>query len=160
MKAASLSDIKKELLTRPPKEIYDICLCLAKFSKENKELLTYLLYEKENEAKYIKVIKLETEQQFDEINNKTPYFVKKSIRKILRILKKSIKYSKIKTTEADLLLHFCRTLINYHPKLKYDKVLFNIYTRQLEIVKKAISKLHEDLQYDYFNEIEEINSKL
>lgn len=160
MKAASLSDIKKELSTKPPKEVYELCLNLAKFSKENKELLTYLLYEKENEAKYIEMIKLEMEQQFIEINHKTPYFIKKSIRKILRLLKKSIKYSKIKTTEADLLLHFCRTLINYHPKLKYDKVLFNIYARQLELVKKAISKLHEDLQYDYLNEIDEINGRL
>ena len=53
MKAASLSDIKKELTTKPPKEVYELCLNLAKFSKENKELLTYLIYEKENEAKYI-----------------------------------------------------------------------------------------------------------
>ena len=160
MKAASLSEIKKELNTRSPSEVKEMCLTIAKFKKENKELLTYLLYEKDDEASYIEVVKEEIEQQFEDINKKSNYFIKKSTRKILRNTKKYIRYSKIKTTEADLLIHFCKTLKVHNPRLKYDTVLYNIHNRQLELIRKAISTLHPDIRFDYENEIEELIKNL
>jgi len=39
MKAASISELKQELQNISAKEITDICLRLARFKKENKELL-------------------------------------------------------------------------------------------------------------------------
>ena len=45
MKAAKVSEIKKDLKRKTQPELLDLCLHLAKFKKENKELLTYLLYE-------------------------------------------------------------------------------------------------------------------
>lgn len=156
MKAASLSDIKKEVSFKSAKELQEICLKIGKYSKENKELLTYLLFEKDDEYKYIEMIKLEVEKNFNEINTTTPYYYKKKTRKILRILKKNIKFSKIKTTEAELLIHFCKILKRNNPSLDKDKVLLNIYNRQVSLIKKAISSLHEDLQYDYEIDIENL----
>ncbi|MEN8139402.1 MAG: hypothetical protein ABFR62_13330 [Bacteroidota bacterium] len=40
--------------------------------------------------------------------------------------------------------------------IKNDNALFNTYKRQVESVKKAISNLHEDLQFDYERELEKI----
>ena len=40
---------------------------------------------------------------------------------------------------------------------KQSKQMINIYDRQLAAVKKAISTLHEDLQYDFNLEIEELD---
>ena len=160
MKAASLSQIKKELTTRSQKDIEQMCLTLAKFKKENKELLTYLLYEKDDEASYIEVVKEEIETQFDEMNKKTPYFIKKSTRKVLRNVKKYIRYSKIKTTEADLLIHFCKALQEHNPRLKFDTVMLNIHNRQIELIRKAVTTLHVDLQFDYENEIEALEDNL
>lgn len=160
MKSASLSEIKKELAIRSPQEIKEFCLTLAKFKKENKELLTYLLYEKDDEASYIESVKEEIETQFEAINKKSSYFVNKSTRKILRITKKYIRYSKIKTTEADLLLHFCRILQEHNPRLKYDTVLYAIHNRQIELIQKAVATLHSDLQFDYESEIEELIENL
>ena len=57
MKAASLSELKKELSSRPPQELLELCLRLTKFKKENKELLTYLLYEASNEPAFVKSVK-------------------------------------------------------------------------------------------------------
>ena len=37
-----------------------------------------------------------------------------------------------------------------------NKMLTNMYHRQLELALKAISKLHEDLQFDYNVMIEEL----
>ena len=49
MKAASIAELKKTLVRTETGELLDICLRLARFKKENKELLTYLLYLSENE---------------------------------------------------------------------------------------------------------------
>ncbi len=104
MKAATVSELKKELQTRSEKELMALCLRLSKFKKENKELLTYLLYESADEMGYIRTVQLEIDEQFSEINTKTYYFIKKSVRKILRNIKKYIRYSGKKQTEVELLL--------------------------------------------------------
>ena len=155
MKAATVSDIKKELKTRPHEELVELCLRLSKFKKENKELLTYLLYEAIDEDSYVVTIKEEISGQFEEITNTSLYFITKSVRKILRNTKKYIRYSKIKETEVDLLLYYCGELKNNTP---FDRstVLQNIFQRQIDSVKKKISTLHEDLQYDYQMILEEI----
>ena len=57
MKAASLAQIKKELKLRSPQDIEELCLRLGRFKKENKELLTYLLFEADDEQGYIAHIK-------------------------------------------------------------------------------------------------------
>ena len=88
MKATVVKEIKEELNARSKEELAEICLKLSKFKKENKEFLTYLLFESENENYYIKTIQEEIEIEFKAINRKNYYFIKKSIRKILRNTKK------------------------------------------------------------------------
>ncbi len=155
MKAATVSELRRELTHRSPKELLDICLRLSKFKKENKELLTYLLYEVDNEEGYINSIKIEVDQQFEEINSRSFYFIKKGIRKILRNIKKYIRYSKKKETEVELLLYFCTKLKEFSPSIKRSITLMNLYDRQISMVKKAVLKLDEDLQYDYGLELED-----
>ena len=91
MKAASISELKSELTNIPGEELIELCVRLAKFKKENKELLTYLLYEADDEAGYIRSIKEEIELQFEEISNTSLYYITKSVRKILRNTKKYIR---------------------------------------------------------------------
>ena len=59
MKAATLKEIKTELSHVSHDALLEICLKLAKFKKENKELLTYLLLESESEDGYIETVKEE-----------------------------------------------------------------------------------------------------
>ncbi len=49
MKPATLAQIKKELNMRSSDELLQLCLRLGRFKKENKELLTYLLFEAEDD---------------------------------------------------------------------------------------------------------------
>jgi hypothetical protein len=149
MKVASVKDIKTELKQQSNDELLELCLSLSKFKKENKELLTYLLFESDHEDGYIETVKLEIDEQFDLINTKTYYFIKKSVRKILRNTKKYSRYSKKKETEITLLLYFCKKLSELTPSIKRNTVLLNIYKRELEVIKKKTLALHEDLQYDY-----------
>ncbi len=79
MKAATIHELKQELNTLPQKELVELCQRLGKFKKENKELLTYLLYEANDEDGYIKGIKKEIDEQFAEINLSHLYYAKKSL---------------------------------------------------------------------------------
>ena len=156
MKTASLKELKAELSTLPQKAIIDLCLHLVKFKKENKELLTYLLFESKDEQTYIKDVKLIIENYFEEINKTNLYFAKKSLRKVLRQINKFIKYSGSKQTEVELLLFFCQNIKDIGISLQANTVIGNIYERQLIKISKALSLLHEDLQYDYLEEIKSL----
>ncbi len=158
MKTSSVTEIKKELKHLSQDEIIDICLRLSKFKKENKELLTYLLFEESSESSYIENVKKEVDENFETINTSSYFFIKKSVRKILRLIKKYIRYSKNAETEVELMLYFCYKLKEMEPPMERDKALHNIYFRQIEAVKKSISKLHEDLQYDYERELQKIDN--
>lgn len=149
MKAATLSEIKKELNTLPPEQLVELCLQLSKYKKENKELLNYLLFEQQDEAAYINAVKIEMDEQFASINHSTIYFVKKSLRKILRTANKYIKYSGNKQTEVELLLYYCQLFKDLSLPMDNHIALQNIYYRQIQKIKKALGTLHEDIQYDY-----------
>lgn len=156
MKAASIRELKLELSSRSQGELLELCLRLSKFKKENKELLTYLLYEASNEPAYVESVKREIEQLFEQVNKRNYYFIKKSVRKILRAIKKYIQYSKKKETEVELLLCFCCELKKLSPSMEENIGLNNIYKRQIETIKKTIYSLHADLQFDYKKELHKI----
>lgn len=153
MKTATVRELKLDLKEKSQKELIEICLALSKFKKENKELLTYILFESENEAQYIENVKEECLEMFEEINTKSVYYIKKGVRKILKNIKKYIRYSKQKETEIELLLFFCTELKACIPNRYESKVLYNILETQLNIAKKKIPQVHEDLQYDYEREL-------
>lgn len=156
MKAATIKILKDELKHQNQDELLELCLKLARFKKENKELLTYLLFEASNEDRYIESIKLEIDQSFSEINTKSFFYIRISVRKILSSLKKNIRYSKKKSTEVELLLYFCLKLKQFKPSISRSPRLQNIFETQMRMAKKAMYTLHEDLQYDYTMLIEEI----
>lgn len=156
MKAASVSEIKKDLTSLPSKEVIDLCLRLARFKKENKELLTYLLYESSDEDSYVASIKEEVDGMFAEINYTNMYFAKKSFRKVLRIINKYIRYTDVKNTEIELLMYYLQKLKNSKLSIHKSQQMVNLYQRQLDKIKKTVSTLHEDLQYDYQQGLEEL----
>jgi len=156
MKAVSLKELKDELTNYTPAELRELCLRLARFKKENKELLAYLLFESSEEALYIVNIKKEVDEQFQLINPKSYYLIKKGMRKILRTINKYSRYSKKKETEVELLIYFCRKVKNFTPSIQKNQGLRNFYTKQIESLIKKIGLLHEDLQFDFGAELKEI----
>ena len=149
MKAVALKEIKQELNSLSTQEIQELCLRLSRFKKENKELLTYLLFESHNESGYIESVKGYMDAEFELINRDSYFYIRKSVRKILRNVKKYVRYSQKKETEVELLLYFCQQLKGFSPSINGSVQLQNMYNRQILLAKKVISNLHEDLQYDY-----------
>jgi hypothetical protein len=149
MKASTISELKQELVTLPAPQLTELCLRLAKFKKENKELLTYLLFEAHDTNGYIQSVKHEITVQFDGLNQSNVYFIKKSLRKILRITNKYIRYSGLPVVEIELLLFFLSKMTELNVSINSNQIVLNIYKNQLKKTEQAIAGLHEDLQYDY-----------
>lgn len=156
MTKASLPEIRRAISNVPSADLPDLCLRMARFKKENKELLSYLLFEADDEPEFIKRIKSEIDEHFKELNKNTPYLAKKGIRKILAFTNQNIRYSGQKRTEVELLLYFCLKFKKEAP-FRYNLAIKNILIRQLERIRKSITTLHEDLQYDYSEELKKLD---
>lgn len=156
MKTASLKELKNEFENLTREEAIALCVRLAKFKKDNKELLTYLLFEANDEAGYIESIKEEVTEEFRTMKKYSPYVAKKGIQRILRILKKYIRYSGNKETEVELLLFFCQRMKKSGIRLRSSRVIWNIYQRQLTTIEKGLNSMHEDLRYDYEESLREL----
>jgi len=129
---------------------------LAKYKKENKELLNYLLFEAHNEQAYVENVKEGLNELFLTLPSSNVYLIKKTLRKILRFANKQIKYSGIKQTELELRIFFCGKVKEAKIPLHTGTVLFNLYQMQLKKIEAALSKLPEDLQADYERELKVI----
>jgi hypothetical protein len=149
MKSASIQEIKLELKSLSPTRLSELCLRLAKFKKDNKELLTYLLFESDDEASYIASVKKEIDDGFTELPKPNLYLTKKSLRKVLRITAKQIRYTASPQAEVELLTYFCRKLQDSRIPLRDSPVLTNLYNQQLKKIRSVIATLHEDLQFDF-----------
>ncbi len=157
MKAATVHELKDELKHRSAAQLVELCNRLARFKKENKELLTYLLFEAHDEEGYKRSVKEEIDFQFSEIpKDNSLYLQKKSVRKVLRTTNKYARYSGNKTTEIELLLHFCTQLKQSGIKIYNSTALSNLYESQLKKINKLLPSLHEDLQYDYLKAVESL----
>ena len=156
MKAPSLNELKQELSTRPQKQLLELCIKLAKFKKENKEFLNFILFESGDLQSYIDNVKTEITRQFSEVNKSNLYLAKKSFRKILRYTNKYIKYTSSKQAQVELLIHYCINLKNSGISMRKSTALTNLYNMQLKKILKEIGSLHEDLQYDYLKQLESI----
>ncbi|MCD6067167.1 MAG: hypothetical protein K0S33_1993 [Bacteroidetes bacterium] len=157
MKAASLNDVKKELQSLDPKELAEICVALARYKKDNKEYLDFLLFEAHNTQAYITRLKEQIDEDFILMRGQgNLYYTKKSLRKVLRYINKYCKYMGEKTATIDLLIYFCVKLKRSGIPFYDSKLIVNMYEQQLKKIHTLISSLHEDLQMDYAAELAKI----
>lgn len=157
MNSASINEIRKALSSVEPKLLQALCLRLARYKKENKELLNYLLFEAEDEAGYIQAVKSEMDELFKELANKNLYLAKKVLRKILRYANRQIKYSGLPQTDLELRIYFCEKMLAQKVPLTNGTVLYNLYQQQLKKIDTVLAKLPEDEQGDYTRSIKKIS---
>lgn len=115
-----------------------------------------MLFEAHDEDGYIETVKEHMDEQFAEISTSSYYFIKKSVRKILSGVKKQVRFSQNKESEIALLLYFCSKLKAMRPSYRRNVVLSNTFNNQLRMIKTKLAKLHEDLQYDYQQELDKL----
>ncbi|RVU00867.1 hypothetical protein EOD41_09530 [Mucilaginibacter limnophilus] len=150
-----LQQIKKELQHLPNEQLAELLLRVARYKKENKELLAYLLFNAHDEQGFIEQVKAEVGFNFSQLPTQS-YFAAKGLRKILRLITKYVKFTASKPAEIELLISFCQNYLQYADRKTSYKPLRVIFIRQLEKIRTSIGKLHEDLQYDYSSSYEEL----
>ncbi len=158
MRAASIHEIKTELSELPPKKLLEICLRLGKFKKENKELLTYILFESGDESGYVESVKTEINEEFKDLPKPSNYHTKKSLRKILRIIGKFSRYSPVTQSEIEMRIYFLSKMRESKIPVRSAAALISIQDQQIKKIKTLISSLHEDLQYDFQKQLEMVSS--
>lgn len=159
MNIPSLAAIKKELSYLDEKELSSLILDLSKFTRDNKAFLYFKLNERDQPSLFVDTVKEELDEQFQTANTTSFYLTKKSAQTIRRKLNKSLKFSKNKEDQVELLLYFCEQLLKYG-YLKYKHpILQSLFLKQTEKIQKSIAALHEDLQYDYSIRLDELLGK-
>jgi DNA repair photolyase len=149
MKAASIKELRAALELLTEADLRHIVHRFARFRKENKELLTYLLFDARNEEQYVADIKAHMDEEFTNVHPSNPYYAKKTIRKILRQANRFTNYSESDQTTVEVLLYFLEKMRELKINIKKTQVLVNMYQSQLKKINKLVDKMHEDLQYDY-----------
>lgn len=153
MKIASVNEIKQELHAISAVEVQELCLRLARYKKENKELLTYLLFEAHNEHGYLETVKTEISQSFESLPGPNLHLTKKSLRKILRSITKYGRHTGSAQSQIEMLIHFCTMLKASGIPIQKSTALENLYFQQIKKINKLVESLHEDLRYDYTKQI-------
>lgn len=139
-------------------ELSDLCISLAKYKKDNKEYLGYLLFQSQDKNVFAEDVKVEIDLAFADLRSQANlYFVKKSLRKISRLINKYNKYLGDKALAAELLIYFCKKILQSGIPFKKSQQMINMYEQQLKKINILISALHEDLQSDYANDLETIS---
>lgn len=157
MKAATIHQIKNQLQSVPKEELIALILRLGKFRKENKELISYMLFDSTDESYFVAQIKLELKENFDHLNINHIYLAKKGIRKSLRLIDKNIKFSADPITETELRIYFCELIQRSKIPLFRSRVLLNLYNGQLKKIGIAMNKMHEDAQFDFLERLSAIS---
>lgn len=156
MKTASLSEIKRELKALENQQLMDLCLRLARFKKDNKELLDFILYESGNIEGYIESIIEEMDEDIMPLNTQTVFFAKKTLRKILRKLDKYARYAEDPQVAVEINIEFLKRFQKSGLAIRRHKLLENMYNRRFIIIEKALGKMHSDLQFDYCDRVEKL----
>ena len=155
MKTATLSEIKKELDHLKPQELLNLCIALAKYKKETKEYLGYLLFEAHNKRDFLNDVKKEIDEHFMNLSPQLNlYYVKKSLRKLLRILLKYTKYADDKALTAEVYIYFCLKLKKSGIPYQNSQLLVNLMAQQIKKINSVINTLHPDLQSDFVKDLE------
>lgn len=155
MKSESINNIKKKLLSLEPNELTLICLRLAKYKKESKELLSYLVFDSKDESQYVANVQQYCTEMIQEIKQKNSYIMIKNIRKTAKLVHKYMKFTENEVSKLEILIFFIelvKPIINRYNLMSLD----TFYVSQYKKMEALFNKLHEDYQYDFKNKMEEL----
>src|ERR1051325_2612297 len=89
VKTYGLSEIKNEMQELSPRELTELCVKLARYKKDNKEYLSYLLFSSSDKDQFAAEVKEAIDKEFELVKQQSVlYYTRKTLRKILRMINK------------------------------------------------------------------------
>lgn len=159
MEKTTLSDIRKELVHCSREELVAIALRMARFKKENKEHLAYLLFEKD-EPEYIRGINTEISAALHDLKRMNSLQVKKTLQKTLRTITKNKKFCLSKIYEMEVMLHFTELMQVKKIPHSSSTYISQFYFKQVLKLPKILAGLDPDLQTDYQTAVDDLTEKI
>ncbi len=156
MKAAGTQQIKEELKSLSQKAVMELCLRLIRYKKENKELLSYILFDAHDRQSYVNAIRHELDEEFAALPRNSRYLAKKGLRSMLRNIAKYSRYMGEKEAEAQLRLHFCQNMKQQGMAASIHGAHYKLFAAQLSKLQNLVDELHEDLQFDFQKQLNEL----
>ena len=92
MKPATLVQIRKELETISPQRLMALTLRLIKLKSENKEFVSYLLFDEDQLSEYLADLKFEISEVLDCASFSQSLIAKKALRKCQKSITKHARY--------------------------------------------------------------------
>ncbi len=159
MIAEKLNELKKDLANCTDKQLVDHLLSLARLKKENKEMLSYLLGYGGRPLEYGEVYKSLIDDCFTDISE-NPYFAKKTLQKIKRIISKYYRFTSSRQGEAELYAHFLEGFCKHiHPDTRHKQVL-GIGIFALKKLNAIAAQVHEDISGDVLKELDRLSAMM
>lgn len=155
MEKFSLSEIRKELSFAGAEELRIICLRMARFKKDNKDHLAFLLFQKE-EPEFIQSVKEEVTEALADIQRMHVYQARKVLQKTLSMLIKYKKFCLSRVFEIEVMLHFIKTMQSKQISEYTPSYIGQFYKKQQLKLVKILESLDEELFMDYKQEVEDL----
>ena len=150
MDKCSIASIRKELKNLEREELVLVCLRLARYKKDNKELVSFLVFQR-NEEEFILEVKTEIHFEFTGLKLLSAFQQKKILQKSIRKINKYSKFCLSKTFDLVMFMFICQSLRDSGISLYSHTFAGTIYKKILLKASKIHSTLHEEIQGD-FNE--------
>lgn len=147
----SLKNIKDELKQFSQEELLEFTARIIRSKKENKELAAYILFEQDREDEYAQKLIDHLNAELEDINYSRPFIAKKSIRRVNRLSNRYLKYSGNTETALKVTIFLAEKVTAKSRQHRLMRHTEKIIEQYLTKYNKLLSGMHEDLQYDYQN---------
>lgn len=158
MKPADSKDIKAALTKLESATLREIILRLARLKKENKELLTYILFDAADKEGYVAEINHYVTQQMGEVNVKSAHFARKSLRRILKTAWRLVKYSGDAECVIQVNLHLLEEMNKSKIPFGKSTALENIRSQVKAAIEKNLKLVHADLAHDFKRQLQKMEN--
>jgi hypothetical protein len=141
----------------PPQRLAELCSALAKYKKEIKEYLGYLLFDDSDRVAYVEEVGHELRALVEAIDpSQNAYFTKKNLRRIQRAMNRYCRFVGEPGAAAEIRLQFLRALQNTAIPFRQHAQLQNIVDQEKKRTRMLIEDIHEDIRTDFEKALDEI----
>jgi hypothetical protein len=155
----TLASLKKELNGLERTELITICARLARYKKENKELLSYLLLDADDPMLFAEKIKPLLDEPFDAPYHSSWAFAKR-LRKALRQIAKYQRFTGSARGEAELLMYFLHKFKGDWRRGITQSGIQKIIQRCFDKIELLIDKMDEDYRSDFEDPLTELKNAI